>query len=264
MYKPELIYALDAEFAALCGFRPVAGTRELLARLGPDPLLDALLGRLVDDGSLRSVFEWLISRADGVDVLVARVVERAARASGPEFAMVGDLAKAYPGDPGIVIALLLNRVVLQPGQALYLPAGNIHAYLSGVGIEIMAASDNVLRGGLTPKYIDVPELLAVLDFAPTPVPYLAPERVGEGALVFRPDVPDFELAVVDPMSGTARFSPHAESILLCLGGACRVSGVHGERVLERGDSLYVTADEGELQFAGPGTVFVATSNRAKK
>ena len=99
------------------------------------------------------------------------------------------LAEAYPGDPGLVISLLLNRVQLRRGEALYLAAGNIHAYLDGLGIELMAASDNVLRGGLTPKHIDVSELLEVLDFTPMPPPRLEPERPGPGVEVFRPGVP---------------------------------------------------------------------------
>ncbi|MDQ1547668.1 MAG: mannose-6-phosphate isomerase [Actinomycetota bacterium] len=264
MHKPELIYALSAEFVALCGFRPVAETRELLLKLGADPAVTDLLARLTVDGELRSVFEWLISRSAGVETLVSRIVDLARARPEPEFEMIGELAQAYPGDPGIAIALLLNRVVLHPGQVLYLPAGNIHAYLRGVGIELMAASDNVLRGGLTPKHIDVDELLAVLDFDPSAVSYLEPDRPSPGVEEFRPDVPDFELAVVAPKTERARFSPAAESILLCLDGQCRVSGVTSSVLLDRGDSVYVTADEGELQFEGSGTVFVATTNRQQK
>ena len=103
----------------------------------------------------------------------------------------------YPGDPGIVISLLLNRVRLRRGEALYLAAGNIHAYLAGLGIELMAASDNVLRGGLTPKHIDVTELLDVLDFTPIAPPRLEPEAVAPGVVAFRPDVPDFVLYRVE-------------------------------------------------------------------
>ena len=114
------------------------------------------------------------------------------------FETVGALAEVYPGDPGIVISLLLNRVRLRRGEALYLAAGNIHAYLAGLGIELMAASDNVLRGGLTPKHIDVTELLDVLDFTPIEPPRLAPEAVAPGVLAFRPDVPDFVLYRVEP------------------------------------------------------------------
>ncbi|MDQ1563634.1 MAG: mannose-6-phosphate isomerase [Actinomycetota bacterium] len=264
LHKPELVYALSDEYHALCGFRSVAATRELLATLGPDPLVAGLLDRLVDDSSLRSVFEWLITRGDGVDELVARVVELAASATvssqAPlEFVTVGDLAAAYPGDPGIVIALLLNRVALRRGQVLYLPAGNIHAYLKGLGIELMAASDNVLRGGLTPKYVDVPELVGVLDFRPLPVPILEPIRPSAGIEIFRPDVPDFELVVVEPGGGSAVFTPTADSIALCSAGELSVSGASGSRSIPRGASVYVTADEGELTFAGTGTIFLATS-----
>jgi len=259
-HKPELIYALSSEFAALCGFRPVAQTRVLLARLGQDPLVENLLERLVDDAAMRSVFEWLISRSGGVDDLVARVIELARTRTESEFEMVGELARAYPGDPGIVIALLLNRVVLRAGQVLYLPAGNIHAYLAGVGIELMAASDNVLRGGLTPKHVDVAELLAILDFRPVAVPLLVAEQLADGVEVFRPDVPDFELVVVRPMGELARFAPDGESILLCTEGELRIAGSTGEYRLSRGESAYVSAVEGELTFDGTGTVFVATAN----
>jgi mannose-6-phosphate isomerase len=262
MHKPELIYALSAEFAALCGFRKVAETRALLQNLGPDVLVGNLLDRLVDDSSLRSVFEWLISRSPGVDQLIDRVVALARDQPVAEFEMVGELSADYPGDPGIVIALLLNRVVLHPGQALYLPAGNIHAYLRGLGVELMAASDNVLRGGLTPKHVDVTELLAVLDFQPTEVPLLAPERPSDGIEIFRPDVPDFELAVVTPGDSSARFEPPGEAILLCLDGECRVVGASADHSLARGESAYVSAEEGVLTFAGSGRVFVATRNHS--
>jgi mannose-6-phosphate isomerase len=259
-HKPELIYALSTEFVALCGFRPVAQTRALLDKLGPDPEVAGLLGRLSGDGELKPVFEWLISRSAGVDDLVSRVVELARSHPEPEFEMVGDLAEAYPGDPGIVIALLLNRAVLHPGQVLYLPAGNIHAYLRGVGIELMAASDNVLRGGLTPKHVDVDELLAILDFRPVAVPLLSPTHAGAGVEVFRPDVPEFELAVVSPAGEPARFSPGGESILLCTDGELRISGSSAEHRLSRGESAYLSADEGELTFDGRGTVFIAATN----
>jgi mannose-6-phosphate isomerase len=261
MHKPELIYALSAEFVALCGFREVAETRALLQSLGPDVLVGNLLDRLVDDSSLRSVFEWLISRSPGVDQLIDRVVALARDQPVAEFEMVGELSAAYPGDPGIVIALLLNRVVLHPGQVLYLPAGNIHAYLRGLGIELMAASDNVMRGGLTPKRVDVGELLAVLDFRPTIMPLLEAERPSGETEVFRPDVPDFELAVITPGAGSAHFEPAGEALLLCLDGDCQVVGARADFSLSRGGSAYVTADEAVLTFTGPGRVFVATRNR---
>jgi mannose-6-phosphate isomerase len=260
MHKPELIFALREKFAALCGFRAVVATRELLAELGPDAAVGAFLDRLADDASLRSVFEWLLSRTADVDALVDRIVELSRARREPEFELVVELARSYPRDPGIVIVLLLNYVVLKPGEALYLPAGNIHMYLRGLGVELMAASDNVLRGGLTPKHVDVPELLAVLDFRPVPVPYLVPERPSPGLRVYRPDVPDFELAVIDPAGESVRFAPAGESILLCTNGAVTVTGTLESHDLVRGESEYVTADEGTLTFSGSGTVFLATTN----
>ena len=248
-HKPELIYALSDEFEALCGFRSAAGIRSLFESLG------VTVERLTDDASLREVFEWLITRGDGVDDLVAAVVA-GADGSTPELATVKLLAEAYPGDPGIVISLMLNRVTLEKGEVLYLPAGNIHAYLRGVGIELMASSDNVLRGGLTPKYIDVPELLSVLDFRPVAVPYLAPEHPSATVEVFRPDVPDFVLVTIDSEGSYALTGP---AIALCTDGDLEIVGAGSAYNLSRGDAVYISADEGDLSFAGLGTVFLATT-----
>jgi mannose-6-phosphate isomerase len=262
LHKPELIYALSADFAALCGFRPVATTRDLLAGLGPDPVVGELRGRLVDNTSLRAVVEWLLSRTADVTELVDRVVELARGRLEPEFALVVTFAAAYPHDPGIVIALLLNYVVLKPGEVLYLPAGNIHMYLRGLGIELMAASDNVLRGGLTPKHVDVTELMSVLDFRPLPLPYLAEEVPSPGVRVFRPDVPDFELVVIDVHGHDVEFAPASDSIALCTEGPIRIAGSRDRLSLSRGESVYISSDEGALSFDGTGTVFLATTNSA--
>jgi mannose-6-phosphate isomerase len=259
-HKPELIYALSDEFVALCGFRAVPATRALLEALGDDPAIVAFRGRLVDDESLKPALEWLLSRSGGVAELVAQVVECSSQLADAEFGMVGELAADYPGDPGIVVALLLNRVVLLPGQALYLPAGNIHAYLKGVGVELMSASDNVLRGGLTPKHVDVPELMRVLDFTSEAPPFLTPDTSTPGIHIFRPDVPEFELVVVRPTDSPVPFELPGESILLCTAGEFRVEGSRSAVSLVRGDSVYASADEASLVFSGTGTVFLATTN----
>ena len=251
-HKPELIYALEDGFQALCGFRSADDIRATFQTLLPESR--GLLDRLAGDDAIRDVFRWLITRGEGVDDLVAAVVRAAGTRT--DLGTVGFLSRSFPGDPGIVISLMLNEVTLAKGEVLYLPAGNIHAYLRGIGIELMASSDNVLRGGLTPKHIDVPELLSVLDFRPVPVPYLEAEHPEPGVAVFRPDVPDFVLVVIEDGGSVALDGP---AIALCTAGSLTVAGAHSRSELPRGGALYLTADEGTVSFAGSGTVFVATT-----
>jgi mannose-6-phosphate isomerase len=286
--KPELMLALSDTFEALCGFRSAEATRESLDALltadaeltggdlaalsMPDETLAerspiaALRERLVSDAALPGAFEWLISRGDGVDVLIDRIVAAsaafvAAGTEAPEFATVIALAEEYPGDPGIVISLLINRVSLKRGEVLYLPAGNIHAYLHGLGIEVMASSDNVLRGGLTPKHVDVPELLGVLDFAPLPVPYLAPTALAAGVAEYRPDVSDFVLVHAEGDDVAVSYPLGGPAIALCLSGSFELGGAESSAVLERGASVYVTPSEGALRIAGTGELVLATTGR---
>lgn len=270
--KPELIYALSPAFDALCGFRPLDEVRALLralidASLGmedpqPQPLEDLLDSLSGSDVALPETVEWVIGRRTGVATLVSLVTMLASRGvSGydAEMATVSSLAVEYPGDPGIVISLLLNRVSLAAGEALYLPAGNIHAYLSGLGIELMSASDNVLRGGLTPKHIDVPELLSVLDFTPVEVPYLHATSPSEGVAAFRPDGADFELLRIDGMFLDSSVALTGPAIALCISGEVSISGAASSSSLALGDAVYITPDEAGLRFTGSGTVFVATT-----
>ncbi len=254
-HKPELIYALSEPFRALSGFRPVAETREALAVVAGDERIAPLLDRLTDDGSLRDVFAWLIGAGDDVDDLVATLVEASATADGVSWQTVRTLADAYPGDPGIAISFLLHTVELHRGEVLYLPAGNIHAYLEGLGIELMASSDNVLRGGLTPKHVDVPELLSVLDFRPLPAPYLAPEVPEAGVQVFRPDVDDFVLTVIAPDAAARGVEVRLDgpAIALCTEGSV---ALEDGPVLERGHAVFVDG-EAWLGLRGEGTVFIA-------
>ncbi|TFD50830.1 mannose-6-phosphate isomerase, class I [Cryobacterium frigoriphilum] len=313
-HKPELIFALSENFEALCGFRGLAEIHRIIEELRAldvateDPqsgAIDALEQHLTAPDPLQNTVDWLLRDGRGGDSgevawLVERVVALADHAAfladggavisfATELATVRELAAAYPGDPGIVIALLLNRVTLKRGEALYLPAGNIHAYLSGLGVEIMAASDNVLRGGLTPKHIDIDELLAVLDFVPSPVPRLAPIERAPGVNVYRPGVPDFELVHIQadapvpaPKAGSdgvasggagsadaagsltaavpmRQVTLHGPAIALCTAGGFLVAGAGASVTLKRGESMYVTPDEGTLTFAGAGEVFLATT-----
>ncbi|MET4160152.1 mannose-6-phosphate isomerase, class I [Agromyces sp. PvR057] len=300
-HKPELIVAVSDTFDALSGFRPleeVAGVLRVLreadaAAADPQPAaLDLLAGHLDSAQPLRDTVEWLLRDGRGGDTgeaswVIERVTALAASAVALDsayalsFDTVGALAAAYPGDPGIVISLLLNRVRLVRGESLSLAAGNIHAYLEGLGIELMAASDNVLRGGLTPKHIDVAELLDVLDFTPIAPPVLAPEQVGRGVEVFRPDVPDFVLYRVEvgevgevggavegptadvggPDAAGAPIVLDGPAIVLAEGGDLVVTGASGAASVARGDALYVTPDERRLIVAGAGIAWIATTGR---
>jgi mannose-6-phosphate isomerase len=272
LHKPELIVALRDGFEALCGFRELAATDALLGELvasAPDPAaaarIDLLRGMVAAPDGLRDTVRILLEQLPG-GLLDALVVSAAAPGSGAfdaERALVGRLAEEYPGDPGVAVALLLNLVTLDAGEALYLPAGNIHAYLRGIGVELMAASDNVLRGGLTPKHVDVPELLEVLEFEPRPVPWLTPTDLGGGLSLFVPDVPDFELLRVDltdePAGQESSFRLPGPGIAIATDGSVRIDGANSSIELGRGAYAFITPDEAELRFSGTGTLFLATT-----
>ncbi|MFF2052762.1 mannose-6-phosphate isomerase, class I [Leifsonia sp. NPDC058194] len=267
-HKPELIFALSDPFEALCGFRDPAVSRSVLdslAAVSGDQRIAAFAETLYGepDVVLRRATEWLLGGDPAVAGLVEAVVAAAQDPVDRDAGTVRMLSAAFPGDPGIVLALLLNRATLRPGQVLYLPAGNIHAYLDGLGIELMAASDNVLRGGLTPKRIDVPELVSVLDFSPIVATPLAPEQPAAGVEVFRPDVPDFALdhVVVGGAVASAPVELPGTALALCTSGAVELTGSTGALGLARGEAAVVTADEGPLTVTGAGTLFVATPNR---
>lgn len=167
--KPELLVALT-RFEALCGFRPVAATLDLLEDVGADHLRQVITGR-----GLGEALAGLLRR----DIPSAPAVAAAVRSERPEARRVRALAERYPHDPGVAVALLLNQVVLSAGEALFLGPGNLHAYLRGAGIELMGASDNVVRGGLTAKPLDIDELLTVVDFTPVADPVRPPSDVYE-------------------------------------------------------------------------------------
>lgn len=253
--KPEIIYALSDRFEALCGFRPHDEAVRVFTALG----LEELTPRIAN---LPELFASLMTRGTNVGALIARAIEAASSWDGADEVAsaaadtVRILAQAYPGDAGIVCALLLNRVTLRRGQSLYLAAGNIHAYLSGVGIEVMTASDNVLRGGLTPKHVDVPELLRVLDFTAGPPPWLTPDVVTDSLEIFRPGTDDFVLAHV---TGDAEYPLSGPAIALCTTGSFRINGARARTELSRGDAVYITPEESALSIAGSGELFVATT-----
>ena len=260
-HKPEMIFALTP-FEALCGFRPPAESRAVfrhlaacfdlagleLPRLVPQLLED--LAQPDESAALRSAFERLITGGEDVSDATAMIV--AALVSGAPMAThVAELTTAvnlnadYPGDPGVLISLLLNRISLAPGEAVYLPAGNVHAYLRGLGIEVMASSDNVLRGGLTPKFVDVPELLKTVAFEAVGVPVLPAETTMLGQELFRPPFREFQLQRIElaPGAEPVPLAQAGAAVVIVTAGSVRLDSPKGELRLERGASAFLPAAE---------------------
>lgn len=271
--KPELVVALSERFEALSGFRPV---EETLAEVR---VLDAGTGRLGPLEvhllhGLEDTVRWLETADESALAVVQAASDLAVSLDDdlltPNTATVRDLATSWPGDPGIVVSLLMHRVTLTAGQAMYLPAGNIHAYLDGLGIELMAPSDNVLRGGLTPKHVDVPELLRVLDFTAYPAPVLEAERIAPGVDRFAPDGVGFALLRVDgdgrPVGlSTGGVAPLVgPSIAICTEGVVTLVGAQSATLLRKGEACFITPDEGDVTVEADSsdgitsTVFIAT------
>lgn len=266
--KPELIVALEDGFEALCGFRSVAeiliDVDELAARAGSDALAPWRAALAGPDG-LRAGFSWLLGGGADVDLAVAALV--AAAVGEERFELITRLAAAYPGDPGIAVALMLRHVTLAAGESLWLPAGNIHAYLRGAGVELMGPSDNVLRGGLTPKHVDTAELEKVLTFTASEDDHLLPVEIAEGVRSYRPrihasgaDVP-FELLAVTGAADVALAGP---SIAIATDGSFALAA-EGPEVAEgagvavaRGAAVFVTRPA-QVRVTGSGRLWIATA-----
>ena len=264
--KPELLYALTP-FEVVAGLRAPADAAGILRALAVEELrplagqLSAATSEQAMAGALASVLEWPeAGRAELVAAVVAACTRLAAGA-GPYAAACASavrVAADHPGDLGIIALLLMRHAVLQPGQAVFMPAGGLHAYLRGTGIELLANSDNVVRAGLTGKHLDVPELLKLLDPA-VPVPVLSPRVLPDGIAWFDTPAPEFRLYLLD-LAGPALALPGAgPRILLCTEGACLLRSAPGQRLeLRRGDSCFTSAADGLVHAGGSGRLVLAT------
>ncbi|MEU8544968.1 mannose-6-phosphate isomerase, class I [Streptomyces sp. NPDC048717] len=270
-HKPELICALTP-FHGLCGFRDPAEAAATMAALEVDslkPYVD-LLSAHPEEAALREVLTAILSTDhDELAPTVAEAAHAAARLGGPHTTYAR-IAHHFPTDPGVLAAMLLNPVTLQPGEALYLGAGVPHAYIDGLGVEIMANSDNVLRCGLTPKHVDVPELLRVVRFEPGEPAILRPEATASGEEVYDTPIDEFRLSRFVRAEGAAptRLTASTPQILLAVdapggslrlrGGATDGRGAGGDGLtLAQGESVFVPAGE-TAEMHGAGTVFRAT------
>jgi mannose-6-phosphate isomerase len=262
--KPELLCAM-VETEALCGFREPHETYQLFEELGVGsaadivrPLADA---EVPAEERLATVFGRLLRLSPDQRSVITEVVQAAEAVDqsedlGPFARTARKLGRHYPGDPGVLAALLMNRITLHPGDALHMPAGNLHAYLSGGGVEIMANSDNVMRGGLTPKYVNVDELLEILDFRPGLRGLITPVEESPGVWRYPTPAPEFALwrieARGEPVNVPAGTSGR---IFLVTDGELRMRSANQELDLVRGDAALLTAGE-EAAVTGRGTAFV--------
>lgn len=266
-HKPELIVALT-DFYAMAGFRPLARTRELFAAL-ECPELDHYVAMLDDDPSattesanLRVLFTtWITIPSAKRKELISAIVAAGERliAADPAdwksrvMSTVLDLNQRYPGDIGVLGALLLNHIELSPGEAVYLDAGQLHAYVSGLGVEIMANSDNVLRGGLTPKFVDVPELVKVLTYAAADEPRVqqqdksAQDNVHDAAAWSYPvPIEEFLLDRVELTdSSSVDLDYDGPTIALCTAGSVTFTDAAGKTLTATpGQAVWLPASEG--------------------
>jgi mannose-6-phosphate isomerase len=265
-HKPEIICALTP-FWGLNGFQPIVTMARNLLEYGPHTL--AALARQLHPHatahSLERFFETLLQmHAEQRNAVIDEVTElaRQKRDSDPAADWILRLNSDYPGDIGVLAPIFLNLVCLDPGQAMYLEAGQLHAYLDGLGIELMANSDNVLRGGLTPKHIDVPELLRVLKFTAGEPTILIPRRVAAGENIYDTPVDEFGLARLD-ISGDGDYlsaSQRSVEILLVVDGRVTITTNEGAEAyaLRQGESVMVPACLAGYRIQGAGQLYRAS------
>ncbi|TKJ16721.1 mannose-6-phosphate isomerase, class I [Blastococcus sp. CCUG 61487] len=262
-HKPEILVALTP-VEALCGFRPVEESLHCLAKLQV-PELKPTIAALARGGLRAAIPQLLALPPEQREALVSAVAVSAAgfvAAHDPEFIntyrWAASLAETYPGDPGVVISLMCNHLKLAPGEAVFLPAGNLHAYLSGAGVEVMASSDNVLRGGLTGKHVDLAALIEVLDFTDGRVPVLHPV-LGPGGLRYPVPVADFDVTFCQLGEQAGTLTTRGPQLLLCTEGTAVLASADEELTLQKGESAFVPAGT-PVSARGPAVLYRATTN----
>jgi mannose-6-phosphate isomerase len=258
-HKPEALVALT-KFQALCGFRPRAELIQVFMEFGKsEPEFANLAKHLIDSAPLAEIFESLISNKElakrFTETVTASQTDSLANSSR---ALVERLLTQFPDDTGALVALMLNEVLLEPGEAIYLPAGNIHAYLSGLGLEVMAASDNVLRSGLTSKHVDVAEVLKLADFSELQNPKVNSKKLAEGLIEYPVTCSEFRVyrAEVSGKNLLADLELPASAMVVCTAGEVAVSTSLEEReVLTKAQVVFASGAK-KLSLSGSGTVFV--------
>ena len=268
--KPELIVALTDRFDALVGFSDRALIQERFAELleaSTNEKLTEVLTKWIQlletETGIEKVFLATLTSPESDESFITNLID-AAEQCPALVDLVVHLAEHHGKDRGIATALLMNHIVLGRGEGVFVPAGMPHAYLSGLGVEVMLASDNVLRGGLTPKHIDVEELAKVLVFESTEPSLVKTKTLAVGFEKFDLPTPEFDFyrGEVGSNNLLADLNLPGDSIVLCTQGSVAVSNSQGEReVINSGEAVFMAGDARSFSLAGNGTVFMAVSSR---
>ncbi|MCG8707755.1 mannose-6-phosphate isomerase [Brenneria sp. 4F2] len=254
-HKPELVFALTP-FQAMNGFRELS---EIVALLQPvasaHPSISAFLQH-PDSKNLSMLFANLLSMEGNQKSQALGVLKAALNNQQNEpWATIRDIIRFYPDDNGLFSPLLLNTLTLQPGEAMFLHAETPHAYLKGVALEVMANSDNVLRAGLTPKYIDIPELLDNVKFEAKPATSLLTHPTQRGnELSFPIPVNDFAFSVHFLNDGPQTLSQQSAAIVFCVDGEALLQKDKQKITLKAGESCFISANESPVSIQGCGRI----------
>ena len=264
-HKPECLCALTP-FWALNGFRKISATLPRLKMCAPRGLKEEIgaLERCPDTAGLKRFFKTLLTiKSQHKGEIIQETLKEARKRSDedPAFQWVLSLQEADPSDIGVLAPFFLNLICLEPGQAMYLAAGELHAYLDGLGIELMANSDNVLRGGLTPKHVDVPELLRVLSFEEREPDILSPRKISDHEITYDSRADEFVLSVICPLGGKRYTSAKDRSveILFCTEGKATITDLGNDEktVIQKGGSVVVPAAVKQYRIFGRTTIYKA-------
>lgn len=254
-HKPELVYALTP-FRAINGFRPL---QDIVALLLPVAAAHPAIGTFIQSptaATLSDLFASLLSMEGEVKTRALGILrEQLSANAGEPWQTIRSIAEFYPDDSGLFSPLLLNVIELKPGEAMFLFAETPHAYLNGVALEIMANSDNVLRAGLTPKYIDIPELLANLKFVEKPADSLLTVPVQQGnTQIFPIPVEDFSFAIHTLSAEPLRVEQQSAAIIFCIEGEALLTRGEEQLTLKPGESAFIAANESPVTLSGSGRV----------
>ncbi|HEA68971.1 MAG TPA: mannose-6-phosphate isomerase, class I [Desulfobacterales bacterium] len=264
-HKPECICALTS-FWALNGFRKIYDIIYLLTKICPKGLKEELreLKKYSNPFGLKKFFHALMTmNKKRKDRMIVEALGNAKAYSKENhiFKWIINLHLEYPYDMGILSPAFLNLICLKPGQAMFLSEGFLHTYLEGVGIELMANSDNVLRGGLTPKHIDVQELLNVLHFEEIEVTILKSKKINNCERVFLTPAEEFVLSIIEIKKGINFSSPENRSIeiIFCTAGSATIYDVDGDKEVDlfKGTSVVIPSVMNKYMINGNATLFKA-------